>query len=213
MGAILSRMPTEVFYLAAALVEFTAITLLSRVGAWLLYISIAVNLLLITIFGAKLISIFGFVTNTGNIFYVATFVAVYFLIERYSEADAFRAIWGGLIALLLFMLLSQMTIGMTGVASSKYLEDAMNVLFAGSYRIALASLFAYLIGQYVNISIYTWLRHRTRGMHLWLRINGANIAGQLLDSAVFFFIAFIDTVPVPQLIVIALTGFSVKVLA
>ena len=54
-----------------------------------LYAAIAINLILIGVFGAKLISLFGHITNVGNIFYVAVFFVGQLLVEHYGKEEAF----------------------------------------------------------------------------------------------------------------------------
>lgn len=87
------------------LVSMLAVLIGFGFGAEIVSVAIATNLLLISTFGAKLISIFGFVSNIGNIFYATTFFAVQLLLERYGRREAVRAVWAGVFALVVFVIM------------------------------------------------------------------------------------------------------------
>ena len=91
------------------------------------------------------------------------------------------------------------------------INSASATLFSFSPRVIIASILAYIFAQYVNIFIYEWLKARTGEKFLWLRSNGANIVSQLVDSLLFFSIAFFD-LPGPLLVQTILVGWFLKTL-
>jgi hypothetical protein len=200
----------EIAMLTIAILEVVILLLFVRVAPELLVGSIGINLILISVFGSKMISVFGYLTNAGNVFYVGTFIAIYLLIERKGVKAAYKAIWINFALLLFFAVMSHVTISITGTLYSKQVDNALKMVLDNSLRITLASLFAYLIGQHVNLRIYAALREQTRRKKMWLRINAANIAGQFLDSAVFFTIAFAGVVSDKDLLTMMIAGFLIK---
>ena len=54
-------------------------------------------------------------------------------------------------------------------------------------RIALASFSAYVVAQLMDVGVFNRLR---RGRHWWLAPGASSVAGNALDTAVFFFVAF-----------------------
>ncbi len=50
---------------------------------------------------------------------------------------------------------------------------------------------AYVIGEFVNSFVIAKLKVATNGRHLWTRTIGSTLAGQLIDSAVFYPLAFL----------------------
>jgi uncharacterized integral membrane protein (TIGR00697 family) len=50
----------------------------------------------------------------------------------------------------------------------------------------------------------------TRGRWLWSRIIGSTLCGELVDSALFYTIAFLFVWPTEQLIIITLTQYVLK---
>ena len=183
----------------------------ARLGSnWLLG-TVAINLILISVFGSLLIDLFGFVTNAGNGFYASVFLATHFLLERHGREMGLKVIWFGLGGLLLFTILAQLTIRLTPIAESQNYILAASFIFDLSTRVTLASIIAYIFAQYINIYIYEWLRLKTRARHLWVRTNVANFFGQAVDSLLFFSIAFPDLAG-PILVQAILIGFVVKVI-
>ena len=57
-------------------------------------------------------------------------------------------------------------------------------------RIVLASLVAYVVGEFVNSMILAKMKTRHKGKHLWARLIGSTVAGELLDTVLFCLIAF-----------------------
>lgn len=199
----------ELLFLLATFVELGVVFIAARLGREWLLGTVAVNLILIGIFGAKIISVFGFVTNVGNVFYACVFLATYFLIEQFGKKLARQTIWFGAGLILFFSLMSQIAVNYNGSSLSDTINGASTTLFSFSPRIIIASILAYTFAQYVNIAVFSWIRERTNEKFLWLRSNGANIVSQLLDSMLFFSIAFFD-LSGPLLIQAILTGWFLK---
>ncbi|MDD3958034.1 MAG: queuosine precursor transporter, partial [Candidatus Izemoplasmatales bacterium] len=59
-------------------------------------------------------------------------------------------------------------------------------------RIALASMTAFLISQFFDVTIFQKIRLRwPENRYLWLRNNGSTFLSQLLDTLIFVPIAFV----------------------
>lgn len=199
----------ELLFLLAMLVEVTVVFIAARLGREWLLGTVAVNLILIGIFGAKLISVFGLVTNVGNVFYACVFLATHFLIERHGKNSAWQTVWFGMGFVMFFTLMSQIAVNYNGSSLSDTINNASATLFSFSPRVIIASILAYAFAQYVNIVVFSWICGKTNGKFLWLRSNGANIVSQLVDSMLFFSIAFID-LSGPLLLQAILTGWFLK---
>jgi hypothetical protein len=171
---------------------------------------IAIALILITTAGGKVIEVFGHETNTGNLFYASIFLATYFLIERYGRRAGMRAVWWGVAAVVSFLALAELSVAFVGSGQTGSFDAALFSIFDRAPRIALASLVAYVASQSLNVYLYAYLKRRLDGGRLWLRANIANALAQVLDSAVFFSIAFIGVVPPPHVFDIIVTGYVIK---
>jgi uncharacterized integral membrane protein (TIGR00697 family) len=62
-------------------------------------------------------------------------------------------------------------------------------------RIVLASLVAYLIGEFLNSTVLSLMKKWTKGKWLWTRTIGSTIVGEGFDSLIFITIAFAFSFP------------------
>lgn len=67
---------------------------------------------------------------------------------------------------------------------------AFSVIFGQGLWIIIGSLFAFLLGQLLDVSIFQKLKKITGEKKIWLRATGSTLVSQLLDSFVVLFIAF-----------------------
>ena len=202
----------ETILLISAILSSIFVLIAWRAGKERLYSAIIVFLILIAAVGGKIVEFFGFETNTGTIFYASVFLATYFLIERYGSREGIRSIWIGAIAVLAFSALARITSAYIGSPTTAELDAALAVAFTPLVRVTFASLAAYAISQSLNVYLYIHLKRRMKGAYLWVRANVANALAQLVDSTVFFVIAFAGVVPLSSMGEVLLTGFVVKVI-
>jgi uncharacterized integral membrane protein (TIGR00697 family) len=200
---------TELDLLFLLFVELICLFFASVLGREYLFASIICNLLLVSLTGAKLVSLFGFVTNAGNIFYAGAFIGTYLLIERGQRRDGILAVGVGFAAVAFFSIIGQLVIGLVPAGQSLEVSSALSVVLGTSVRVMFASMSAYLIAQSVNIWLYTHLR-RVHPTHMWMRVAGASALAQALDSVVFFSIAFIGVIPLNLALQAMLVGFVLK---
>lgn len=205
-------MPNELIFAFRIIIDLIFVALLFRLGKAGLYAAIVVNLLLVSIWGGKLVNEFGFITNSGNVFYACVFLATNLLTEHYGKKEGFRSIIVGFSALMLFMVMGQTTLQLNGLPQSQEIDTAMRALFENIPRLAFASMAAYLVSQFLGVTIYDYLRNRFHKSHIWLRNAAAVFAGQFADSIIFFLIAFGGIVSDSILLQAISAGFALKVL-
>lgn len=70
------------------------------------------------------------------------------------------------------------------------IDYAFGSIFRQGLGIIIGSLTAFLIGQLVDATVFTWLRQQTGPKMIWLRATGSTLVSQLLDSFVVLIIAF-----------------------
>ena len=63
-----------------------------------------------------------------------------------------------------------------------------------------ASMVAYFLAQYVDVTVFHYLKNLTAGKYLWIRNNGSTMVSQLIDtSAVILITHFLTySIPLPQ---------------
>ena len=93
-------------------------------------------------------------------------------------------------------------------------QGAYEIAFGSTWRIVLASMIAYFCGEFVNSLVLAKMKIMTAGRWLWSRTIGSTIAGEAVDSALFYPLAFYGTgiIPDDKLPVVMLAQFVTKVL-
>jgi uncharacterized integral membrane protein (TIGR00697 family) len=72
-------------------------------------------------------------------------------------------------------------------------QEAYKTVLGTTWRIFVASLCAYLVGELTNAFVLSRMKVATGGRYLWTRTIGSSLVGQGLDSAIFVTIAFAGT--------------------
>jgi uncharacterized integral membrane protein (TIGR00697 family) len=71
------------------------------------------------------------------------------------------------------------------------MQDAVSVVFGQSLWIIIASLVAFLIGQFVDVLVFHRIRRLTGERNIGLRATGSTLISQFIDSFVVLYIAFV----------------------
>ncbi|MBK8179348.1 MAG: queuosine precursor transporter [Planctomycetes bacterium] len=75
--------------------------------------------------------------------------------------------------------------------SDDTLQQAYALALGQTWSIVVASMVAFLIGQWLDALLFTWLRRKTGGKLLWLRAQGSTVASQFVDTYVVIGLAFV----------------------
>lgn len=152
--------------------------------------------------------------GAGNLFFPVSYIFGDVLTEVYGYARARRAIWCGFGALLFATVMSNLILGMPPDPAEPFnarLQPALEVVFGNTWRIVLASVLAFWVGDFVNSYILAKMKIWTEGRHLWTRTIGSTIAGQAVDSIVFYPIAFSGIWTAATLVKIIIFNWTIKV--
>ena len=90
-------------------------------------------------------------------------------------------------------------------------QNAWETVFSNSWRIVGASLTAFLVGEWVNSVVLAKMKIMTSGLHLWSRTIGSTVAGELVDSAIFYPLAFLNVWDTRQVVNVLLANYVLKV--
>ena len=150
--------------------------------------------------------------SAGIIPFPVTFILTDLLNEFYGPAAArFVTMLGFMMSILVYVLL---TLGQTLPVDvhSPFTLTAFNS-FASLYtQLFVASLTAYLIGQFLDIEVFQWFRTVLAGRFIWVRAQGSTLVSQLFDSVIVTFLAFWGTLPTAKLTQLALNNYLWKFL-
>jgi len=138
----------------------------------------------------------------------------------YMLGDVLTEIWGFRTArkvIFLCFACNLILMGATALAtlvpSPGYLAEtaeAYGVIFTYMPRIVVASLCAFLAGELTNAWFMIKIREKTGQRLLWVRTIGSSVVGQLLDTIIFCTIAFAGTLTTPDLLVMIVSLYIVK---
>jgi uncharacterized integral membrane protein (TIGR00697 family) len=201
-------MVNETIIVITVFLDLLFILLSLRQGKSTVVAMVVVNLILVSTFGSMLITVFGFTTNAGNVFYACTFFALNLLNEHFGKKSAFNGIWTGFMGLILFVILGQLTIRY--IVPDNSVNTSIQTLFNLVPRISFASMLSYLIVQYFNAWLYDRLHQQYGRKMLWLRNNLSTLIAEAFDSIIFFTIAFIGVLSTSDLVQSIILGFILK---
>ena len=150
--------------------------------------------------------------GAGVLFFPISYVFGDILTEVYGYARSRRVIWAGFAALGFASFMAWVIVALPPAPFWKN-QAAYEVAFGNAWRVALASMFAYFCGEFVNSYVLAKMKLLTQGRHLWSRTIGSTIFGEAVDSMLFYPLAFYGTgiIPDDALPKVMLAQFAAKV--
>lgn len=154
-----------------------------------------------------------YIFGTGVLFFPLSYLFGDILTEVYGYARSRRVIWAGFAALIFA---SFMSYAVTALPSAHTMsaeqQSAVNLIFGQTWRIVAASLLAFWAGEFVNSFVLAKMKVLTAGRYLWTRTIGSTFAGEAVDSAIFYPIAFLGTWSNEQVVSVMIGNYFIKVL-
>jgi len=190
-------------------------------------------LLLSNLIGAAKLSIVdGHVFGAGILFFPISYILGDVLTEVYGYANARRCVWVGFFAMLFMAFMSFVVVAMPpfaqwGCAASDdprfagvlaregagaICQATYESVFGSTWRIVAASVIAFWAGEFVNSFVLAKMKVWTGGKWLFTRTWGSTIAGQAIDSLLFYPIAFFGVWTSQSVLEVLVTNWALKVL-
>ncbi len=157
------------------------------------------SLVMSAILASKIIQIGPFIAPAGVFPFALTFLVTDIIAEVEGDAKARSLAGVGLVALVLCMAWVQLAIVLPAASFWKQ-QAAFATLLETGFRVALASIAAYVVSQWTDIWLFDRIRQLSTGRMLWLRNTLSTICSQFLDSSVFITLAFVGKFPVLPLV-------------
>jgi queuosine precursor transporter len=127
--------------------------------------------------------------GAGILFFPVGYVIGDVLTEVYGYARARRCIWVGTAALVFMAFMAWVVVALPPAADWGG-QAAYEQVFGQVPRIVFASITAFWAGELVNSYVLARMKLWTGGRHLWSRTIGSTVAGQGIDSLIFYPLAF-----------------------
>lgn len=159
---------------------------------------------------SKQASLFGFRFGAGVLFFPVSYVFGDILTEVYGYARARRVVWAGFAAEVFAAVMATVVLAFPPAEGWPH-QAALETAFGGTPRIVAASLAAYFCGEFCNSYTLARMKVLTEGRFLWLRTIGSTIAGEGIDSLVFYPLAFYGVWTSDQILEVLFTNYALKV--
>ncbi|MDD5650445.1 MAG: queuosine precursor transporter [Candidatus Nanoarchaeia archaeon] len=166
-------------------------------------------LILSNILASKMIQLGPFVFDGGTLLFPLSYIFGDVLTEVYGYKASRKVIWTGFFMIILMSI----NIWIIGILPAEetwiYQNDYNNILMLVP-RIVLASLIGYFSGEFSNSFILSKIKIFTKGKYLWIRTIGSTLIGELLDSIIFVFIAFLGIYSINILLIMIFSNYLFK---
>jgi uncharacterized integral membrane protein (TIGR00697 family) len=143
------------------------------------------------IIAVKLVEMSGRIFPAGLVIFPLSYLLGDVLTEVYGIRSARRVIWLGFACNLLALGAIQAAIHLP--ALDPEFQVQFEAVLGTTWRLFLASLAAYIVGELANAYVLAYMKGATHGRWLWTRTIGSTIVGEGLDSLIFVTIAFAGT--------------------
>jgi uncharacterized integral membrane protein (TIGR00697 family) len=161
---------------------------------------------------AKVAEVGGHKIGCGIFVFPISYIFGDVLTEVYGYARSRRVIWIGFLSAALASLVFYVADVMPPAHDWPH-QSAFHTILGQLPRVVSASLVAYVIGEFANSFVLAKLKVATGGKHLWVRTIGSTVVGQLIDSAVFYPLAFYggaDGWPLSLVVEVAINNYLIK---
>lgn len=121
--------------------------------------------------------------------------------ELFGRPLANRLVLVGFLPLVFSILLTILVLGLPAAHDMPPERlAAFDMMMMATPRIWIAGIIAYGTSQFLNVTIFTWLKGREGSRLLWLRAATAAILSQIVDTLLFIGIAFYGLFPIGNLL-------------
>jgi uncharacterized integral membrane protein (TIGR00697 family) len=120
--------------------------------------------------------------SVGILPFPVTFLLTDVVNDFYGRKGArFVTLVGFGMAVLAWVVL-QLSTWLTPDPSTYFTQAEFAKIFGGSAQLFVASMIAYMIGQFLDIQVFQFWKALTESRHLWLRATGSTLLSQIVDT-------------------------------
>jgi queuosine precursor transporter len=150
--------------------------------------------------------------GAGVLFFPISYIFGDILTEVYGYGRDRRVVWAGFGALAFASFMAWVVVSLPPAGSDfmKSYQASLEGVFGNSWRIALGSMIAFWAGSFTNSYVLAKMKIWTAGRRLWARTIGSTVVGELVDSSLFYFIAFYGIWATEDLIKIVIAQYVLK---
>lgn len=174
---------------------------------------VAIGTIIANIQVIKTIHIFGISATLGNVMFASIYLATDILNDIYGRKVAKRAVWLGFSSTLVMIIVMQMSL-LFHPAPEDLAQGGLETIFNIVPRIALGSIVAYIIGQHIDVFIFSMIKKLFSSDKTFIiRAYGSTILSSIIDTALFVIIAFLGSLPNMAVFEIFITTYLLKLVS
>jgi uncharacterized integral membrane protein (TIGR00697 family) len=158
---------------------------------------------------SKVAHLWGVTFGAGVLFFPISYVFGDVLTEVYGYARARKVVWAGFGAEVFASFMTWAVLAFPP-APGWANQAAFETVFGSTPRIVLASLIAYFCGEFTNSFVLAKMKLLTNGRFLWMRTIGSTIAGEAVDSLIFYPLAFAGIWPRELVLRVMVSNYLLK---
>ncbi|MCC3683191.1 queuosine precursor transporter, partial [Staphylococcus epidermidis] len=133
--------------------------------------------------------------------------------DIYGRKVAKRAVWLGFSSTLVMIIVMQMSLHFIP-APVDNAQNSLKMIFDLVPRIAIGSIIAYIIGQHIDVFIFSMIKKIfSSDKTFFIRAYGSTILSSIIDTGLFVSIAFIGTMPGTAVFEIFITTYLLKLVS
>jgi queuosine precursor transporter len=150
--------------------------------------------------------------GAGVLFFPISYIFGDILTEVYGYGRDRRVVWAGFGALVFASFMAWVVVSLPPGPSGymKGYQPALEAVFGNAWRIALGSMIAFWCGSFVNSYVLAKMKIWTAGKWLWTRTIGSTLVGELVDSSLFYMIAFYGIWETSDILKVAMAQYLLK---
>ena len=150
--------------------------------------------------------------GAGILFFPISYIFGDILTEVYGYGRDRRVVWAGFGALAFASFMAWVVVNLPPGPSEYMLtyQPALESVFGNAWRIAAGSMIAFWCGSFANSYVLAKMKIWTKGKALWSRTIGSTLVGELVDSSLFYFIAFYGIWKTEDVITVAVAQYFLK---
>jgi uncharacterized integral membrane protein (TIGR00697 family) len=160
--------------------------------------------------------LFGSHLSVGVFMFPVVFLGTDVIGEVYGKKVAKWFVFAGTLSTILFIIYNLISVASPWAPEGLWVQSSYNQVFAVSLRFAIASVIAYVVGEYQDVLAFFFTKKRMGEGKLpnafWLRSFLSNVWSQAFDTILFMTIALYGVYPNETLISIMLTWWVFKIL-
>lgn len=171
------------------------------------------NAITAELIGSKLINVGPALMSVGILPWPIVFLTTDLINEYFGKDGVKKLSYLTAVLIAYCFLLLYMAMNIPAATGNNFVTDeAFKSVFGQSMWIIVGSITAFLVSQFIDVTIFWFFKKKTGNKHIWLRTTGSTVISQLFDSFIVLGIAFYFTgvITTEEYFTSALTGYGIK---